>query len=91
VIASQIKKECIARDEALERYLAAILRMERFFKGFTVQYIERTKNSEADELAKATAKKTGIPLDVFYQVIEDLSMKTVELESRMINVVQGED
>jgi acetolactate synthase regulatory subunit len=48
VIASQIKKECITRDETLERYLAVIRRMERFFKGFTVQYIERTKNSEAD-------------------------------------------
>jgi hypothetical protein len=42
-------------------------------------------------LAKATAKKTGIPLDIFYQVIEDLSMKIVELEPGMINVVQGED
>jgi acetolactate synthase regulatory subunit len=49
VIASQIKKECITRDETLERYLAVVRRMERFFKGFTVQYIERTKNSEADD------------------------------------------
>jgi hypothetical protein len=39
--------------------------MERFFKGFTVKYIERTKNSEADELAKAAAKKMEIPPDVF--------------------------
>jgi ribonuclease HI len=33
VIASQIKKECITRDETLERYLAAVQRMENFFKG----------------------------------------------------------
>jgi hypothetical protein len=65
--------------------------MERFFKGFTIQYIERTKNSEADELAKAIAKKTMIPPDVFYQVIKDPSVKTVEPVPRMINVVQGED
>jgi ribonuclease HI len=32
VIADQIEKECIARDETLERYLAAIQRMEDFFK-----------------------------------------------------------
>jgi hypothetical protein len=45
VIGSQIEKECIARDETLERYLAAVRRMERFFNGFTVQYIERAKNA----------------------------------------------
>jgi ribonuclease HI len=32
VIASQIKKECIARDEILKTYLAVVRRMERFFK-----------------------------------------------------------
>jgi hypothetical protein len=32
-----------------------------------------------------------IPPDVFFQVIEDPSMKIVEPEPRMINVVQGED
>jgi hypothetical protein len=91
VIASQIERECNARDETLERYLAAIRRMERFFKGFTVQHIERAKNAEADELAEAAAKKAVLPPDVFFQVVEDPSVKTVELEPRMINVVQGED
>jgi ribonuclease HI len=43
VVASQIEKECIARDETLERYLGIVRRMERFIKGFTVQHIERTK------------------------------------------------
>jgi hypothetical protein len=71
----------------LERYLVAVRRMERFFKGFTVQYIERTKNLEADELAKATTKNMVIPPDVFYQVVEDPSVKIVEPELRMINVV----
>jgi hypothetical protein len=61
--------------------------MERFFNGFTVQHIERTKNLEVDELAKAATKKTVIPPDVFYQFIEDPSVKTVEPEPRMINVV----
>jgi hypothetical protein len=65
--------------------------MERFFKGFTVQYIERAKNAKADELAKGAAKKVVLPLDVFFQVVEGPSVKTVELEPRMINVVQGED
>jgi hypothetical protein len=31
----------MARDETLERYLATAQRMENFFKGFIVEYIER--------------------------------------------------
>jgi ribonuclease HI len=72
VIAGEIEKECIARDETLERYLAVVRRMEGFFKAFTAQHIERAKNTEADELAKAAARK---------------AVKTVEPEPRMINVV----
>jgi hypothetical protein len=81
----------MARDETLERYIATIRRMENFFKGFTVEHIERAKNTEADELAKATTKKMVLPPDVFFQIIEDPTIKTVELEPRMVNFVQGED
>jgi hypothetical protein len=65
--------------------------METFFKGFTVENIERARNTEADELAKAVAKKAELSPDVFFQVIEDPFVKTIEPEPRMINVVQGED
>jgi hypothetical protein len=40
--------------------------MENYFKGFTVEYIERMKNTEADELARAAAKKAVLPPDVFF-------------------------
>jgi hypothetical protein len=40
--------------------------MEKFFRGFTIQHIERSKNEEADELAKAVARKEVIPPDVFF-------------------------
>jgi hypothetical protein len=65
--------------------------MENYFKGFTVEYIERMKNTEADELARAAAKKAVLPPDVFFQVIEDPSVKTVEPEPRIVNIIQGED
>jgi hypothetical protein len=83
--------ECTARDETLERYIAAIRKMEIFFKGFIVEHIERAKNTEADELAMAAARKAALSLDVFFQVIEDPSVKTVEPETGMVNIVQGED
>jgi hypothetical protein len=91
VVESQIEKECMARDATLEKYLAAIRRMENYFKGFVVEYIERTKNTNADELDKAVAKKVVLSPDVFFQVSEDPSVKTVELRPRMVNIIQGED
>ena len=65
--------------------------MEKFFKGFTVEFIERNKNADADELAKAAARNVPMPDDVFFQIIKDASIKTVEEEPRMINVITGED
>jgi hypothetical protein len=47
----------MARDATLERYLATVRRMENYFKGFTIEYIKRAKNTEADELAKVVARK----------------------------------
>jgi ribonuclease HI len=66
VVANQIEKECIAREPTLKRYLTLIRRMESYFKGFMVEYIERNKNSEVDELAKAAAPNTPLPADVFF-------------------------
>jgi hypothetical protein len=90
-IAGQIEKECIARDATLERYLALIWRMDNYFRGFLVKHIERENNTEADELAKAAARKITIPTDVFFQTLEDASVKIVEPEPRTVNVIQGED
>jgi ribonuclease HI len=91
VVAGQIEKECITRERTLERYLALVRRMEGYFKGFTVEYIERTKNSKAGELVKAAAHNTPLTTDIFFQVISDASTKTVEVEPRVINLIEGED
>jgi hypothetical protein len=65
--------------------------MENYFKGFTVEYIERNKNCEADELTKAPANNTPMPADVFFQVLEDASVKAVPPEPRVISIIEGED
>jgi ribonuclease HI len=75
VIASQIDKECIERDATLERYLATVRRMENYFKGFMVEYIERANNTKIDELAKTAAREVALQSDVFFQTIEDPSIK----------------
>jgi hypothetical protein len=61
--------------------------MESHFKGFTMEYIERSKNTEADELVKAAARNTPLPADVFIQMIFDPSIKIVEPEPRKINLI----
>jgi CRISPR/Cas system-associated protein Cas10 (large subunit of type III CRISPR-Cas system) len=65
VVTGQIEKECIAKEATLEKYLALVRRMEKKFKGFTVEYIKRNKNVEVDELAKVAARNTPLPVDVF--------------------------
>jgi ribonuclease HI len=66
VIAGQIKKECIARDNTLEKYLALIQRMEKYFRTFLVEHIDRSRNTEVDELVKAAARKAALPHDIFF-------------------------
>jgi hypothetical protein len=77
----------MARDATLERYLAIVTRMENYFKGFTVEYVERTKNTEADELAKTATTNIVLQPDVFFQTIEEPTVKIVMLEPRMVNII----
>jgi hypothetical protein len=66
--------------------------MENFFKGFSVEYIDRNKNARANELAKAVARNTPLPVDVFLQIISDASIKIIKLEPKVINIIiQGKD
>jgi hypothetical protein len=51
----------MARDATLEKYLAIVRRMQNYFRGFTVEYVETTKNTKVDELAKAATKKQHYP------------------------------
>jgi hypothetical protein len=65
--------------------------MENYFKGFTVEYIKRSKNSEANELVKAAAHNTPLPANVFFHVVPDASIKTVKTEPMVISLIEGED
>jgi ribonuclease HI len=66
VVSSQIKKECIAREPTLKKYLALIRRMENHFKSFIVEYIKRSRNTKVDELVKVVARNTQLHVDVFF-------------------------
>jgi hypothetical protein len=61
--------------------------LENQFKGFRIEYIEWNKSTEADDLAKAAAHITPMPPDVFFQVLEDASVKTILLKPILINII----
>jgi hypothetical protein len=61
------------------------------FRGLTVEYIDRNKNVKADELAKVAACNTPLPVDVFLQIISDTSIKMIEPEPKVINIIHCED
>jgi hypothetical protein len=63
------KIEYMAREPELVKYLVTVRALERMFLGFTLKYIPRAENSEADEQAKAVANNLPIPDGTFYQVL----------------------
>jgi hypothetical protein len=65
--------------------------VESYFKGFMVQYIECNRNTKADDLVKVMARNTPMPVDVFFQVLANASVKTVLPEPRVINIIEGGD
>jgi hypothetical protein len=65
--------------------------MKNYFKGFTVEDIDINKNTKADELVKVVARNTPLPADIFLQIISDVSLKMIEPEPRIINVIQDEE
>jgi ribonuclease HI len=99
VVAGQVEKDYAAKDPALMQYLAAIRSLERQFKGFTLQHVDRAKNEEADALAKAAARGESLPSDVFYHVIgtptvrspEGLQITNDSEGHRIVNLIMTED
>jgi hypothetical protein len=57
-------------------------------KGNNIREIPR---SSLKDLAKAVACNTLMPANVFFQVLQDASVKTVLAEPKVINIIKGED
>jgi hypothetical protein len=81
------------------QYLTAVRGLEKQFKGFTLQHVDRNKNEEADALSKAAAKGEALPSDVFYHVIDTPTVRkpeglqiTQDVEGhRIVNLIMVED
>jgi ribonuclease HI len=99
VVVGQVEKEYSAKYPALMQYLTAVRGLERQFKGFTLQHVDRARNEEADALAKAAARGKTLPSDVFYHVIgtpairnpEGLQVTNDTKCHRIVNLIMTED
>jgi hypothetical protein len=80
-------------------YIQLVRSLERQFKSFTLQHVDRAKNEEADALAKAAARGEALPSDVFYHVIgtpavrspEGLQITNDTEGHRIVNLIMTED
>jgi ribonuclease HI len=99
VVDGQVEKEYSATDHALMQYLTAVRSLEKQFKGFTLQHVDRARNKEADALAKAAAKGEALPSDMFYHVVgtpavrnpEGLQITNDAEGHRIVNLIMTED
>jgi hypothetical protein len=81
------------------QYLTVVRSLERQFKGFRLQHVDRNKNEEANALAKVAAKGEALPSDVFYHVIgtpdvrnpEGLQITQDTEGHRIVNLILFED
>ena len=77
VIKEHVEKESKAKEPELIKYLAEVRRMERHFRGFTIEHLPRKKNGEADDLAKRAAKREAMPPDVFFEILTAPSINRI--------------
>jgi hypothetical protein len=61
VIKDHVEKESEAEEPKLVKYLAEVRKMERHFRGFTIEYLPRKINGEANELAKKVVRGRRCP------------------------------
>jgi hypothetical protein len=91
VVAGQVEKEYTAREPELVKYLATIRALEWRFQGFTLHYVPRAKNIEADKLAKVVANYLPIPDGAFYQVLQAPATQVAAKAFKTVLITESED
>jgi hypothetical protein len=89
VIKDHVEKESEARELELVKYLAEVRKMERHFRGFTVEHFPRKNNGEADELAKKAARGEAMPPNVFFEVLIAPSTKPDKQPLSTVNAISS--
>lgn len=80
----QLAKHYQARDPESAQYVQKAQEMDKLFLGFEVRNIQRTKNEEADAIAKAAAGQHPMPEDVLHEVRRTSSVTEGEPSKLML-------
>ena len=91
LITGRINKSNKALKPELAKYLAAVRSMEKYFLGFSIRSFFRTKNKQADQLAKAAAQFDPFPLYVFFKTLKQASINCAEKPAKFVNAIISED
>ena len=91
VVVGQVEKEYVTRELELTKYLATVRALERRFQGFTLKYISRAENTEADELAKTAANNTPFLEGTFYKILQAPATQTTAKAFKTIMITKSED
>jgi hypothetical protein len=78
VVVGQIEKDYSTKEPILMQYISVVRSLEKQFKGFTLQHIDRNKNEEADMLAKEQERGTLAIRRVFH-MIDTPAVRTPEV------------
>jgi hypothetical protein len=91
VIKDHMEKESEAKEPELVKYLVEVRKMERHFRGFTIEHLPRKRNGEADELAKKAATGEAMPPDVFFEILTAPSIKPDMQSLSIVNAIASMD
>jgi ribonuclease HI len=90
-IKDHVEKESEAREPELVKYLAEVRKMERHFRGFTIEHLPRKNNGEADELTKKAARREEMPPDVFFEILTAPSTRLDKQPLSTVNAIASLD
>jgi hypothetical protein len=87
VLKDHVEKESEAKEPELVKYLAEVRKMERHFRGFTIEHLLRKRNGETDELAKKAARGEVMPPNVFFEILTAPSIKPDKQPLSTVNAI----
>jgi ribonuclease HI len=91
VIKDHVEKESEAKEPKLVKYLTEVRKMERLFRGFTIEHLPGKRNGEADELAKKATRGEAMPPDLFFEILTAPSIRPDKQPHNTVNAIASLD
>jgi ribonuclease HI len=65
VVISQVNKDWDCSTDSMNKYCAAVRKLEDKFEGLEFHHVERDRNASADALSKLGSSRAQVPLGIF--------------------------